>query len=300
VATEPVTLISVGVAAVCGVANTEFNNKHWGAAAIAAGLLAGEQSPSTAARSAITKQAERLMTSKAAWFPPPVQSGPGDIGDVVAALTKTAATLNLLGHDTIFAALTLRAMSDHPELATSANIDALVTMVEFARTQGPGGPFSGWEDPGGVLVEEEDEIPAIGAVDELAVSAVTAFAAAGTIYDGFDRGVVQHVLTHAHALIELQALGHSEVVSSGIEAHRIYRKLLTRRPSDGERPLPTPSAAPDFHSEHYWQQDLRGSDDWLFGHVFKVAYAWRSLESHLPAAELQKARPMLATSMVLT
>ena len=299
-ATEPAELIRMGVAAMCGVGNADFNDKHWGAAVIAAGLLASEQPMSPAARSALIVQAERLADSKAEWFPSPVSAGPGEAADVVAALAKSAASLNVLGHDTIFAPLALRAMSDQPDLATSANVEALVSMVEFATTLGPGGPFAGWDDPSAVLVEEADQIPSIETMEELAISAATVFAGVGTVYDGFDRGVVQHLLTHAHALIELHRLGHEAAVSSGIEAHRTYRKLMTLRPSAGAQALPVDAAAPAFLSEEYWQQDLRGSGDWLYGHVFKVALAWTALEPLLTMAVRQRARPMLATTMIVT
>ena len=300
VGTDPAELVRRGVAAMCGVANAHFNDKHWGAAVVAAGLLAGRQPMSAAARSALIVQAVRLMDSKAEWFPPPIDAGPGDTADVVTALAKSAASLNALGHDTIFAALALRAMSDQPDLTTSANVEALVSMIEFATTLAPGGRFPGWDDPAIVRVHRRDEIPAIETMEELAISAATVFASVGTVYDGFDRGVVQHVLTHAHALTELQRLGHPGVVSSGIEAHRTYRKLLSRRPSDGDHALLTAVASPAFLSEEYWRQDLRGSDDWLYGHVFKVALAWTALEPLLTVESRQRAEPILATTMIVT
>jgi hypothetical protein len=299
-ATEGADLVRMGVAAMCGVADAHFNEKHWGAAVIAAGLFAGEQPLASAARSALIVQAERLVDSKAEWFPPPIDAGPGEAKDVVSALAKSAATLHFLGHDTIFAALALSAMSNQPDLATSANVEALVSMIEFASTLGPGGPFAGWDDPAVVRAQEGDEIPSIETMEDLAISAATVFAGAGTVYDGFDRGVVQHVLTHAYALIELHRLGHTGVVSSGIEAHRTYRKLMTRRPSSGEHALSTTAAAPAFRSAQYWQQDLRGRGDWLYGHVFKVARAWTGLEPLLPVVLQQRAKAMLATSMIVT
>lgn len=299
-ASEPAELIRVGVAAMCGVPNDDFNDKHWGAAVLSAGLLARDPAMSRIARVALITQAERLAETKAEWFPPPVEAGPGDLTDVVAALTNTAGSLNLLGHDTIFATLALRAFADQPKLATSANVDALVNMVEFAATRGPGGPFVGWDDPGAVLVEEGDDIPYIGTADELAVSAMTSFAGVGTVYDGFDRGVVQHLLTHAHALIELHRQGHTDAMRSGIEAHRVYRKLMTRRPSSGADPLPARADVPRLFSEEYWRRDLRGRGDWLFGHVFKVGFAWTAMEHRVPADLRAHAVPMLATTMVIT
>jgi hypothetical protein len=299
-ATEPAELVRTGVAAMCGVTNAHFNDKHWGAAVIAAGLLARDQPMSSGARSAVIDQAERLAGSKAEWFPPPIKAGPGETADVVAALANSAGSLHALGHDTIFATLALKAMADQPELATSANVEALVSMVEFATTLGPGGPFAGWDDPAAVVVEEGDGIPSVETMEDLAVSAASVFAGVGTVYDGFDRGVVQHVLTHSHALIELHRLGHTAVASSGVEAHRTYRKLMRRRPPDGERALSTDVAPPAFLSEKYWQRDLRGRDDWLYGHVFKVALAWTTLEPLLTVELQQRARPMLATTMNVT
>ena len=102
-----------------------------------------------------------------------------------------------------------------------------------------------------------------------------------------------------HALTELQRSGHPGVVSSGIEAHRTYRKLLSRRPSDGDRVLLTAVASPAFLSEEYWRQDLRGSDDWLYGHVFKVTLVWRALEPLHTVESRQRAEPILATTMIV-
>ena len=76
-ATEPAELVRTGVAAMCGVTNAHFNDKHWGAAVIAAGLLAREQPMSHVTRSAVIDQAERLADSEAEWFPPTNQSRAG-------------------------------------------------------------------------------------------------------------------------------------------------------------------------------------------------------------------------------
>ncbi|NNE11627.1 MAG: hypothetical protein HKN41_05200 [Ilumatobacter sp.] len=301
---QPVELVGVGLAAMCGVPNAEFNDKHWGAAVMAAGLLAGDPKVPPDARSAIVSQCERLIHAKASFFDGRLPRGrSADIAPVAAALGQHAGSLHLLGHDTIFGTLALRAMTDRPEFATESAIESIVSMIEFAGTRGPGGPFPGWDDVARVIVEPDDEIPEITTPFELAVSAVTAFAGVGTVYDRRDRGVVQHVLTHAHALIELERLGHADAARAGIEAHRVYRKLLTRRPASGEDPLPAGGDVPAFRSAHYWRQDLRGGDgrgDWLFGHVFKVALAWTAVEPLLPPALEERARPMLATAMTIT
>ena len=291
----------------CAVPNAEFNEKHWGAAVMAAGFLGAGAGLPPDAVTAMVSEAERLIDANASWFGRSTVGGasgdPGDPGAVVAALAEPPWTLNLLGHDTIFAALALRAMRDQPELATAATVEAIVCMVGFARTRGPGGPFPGWEDPAAVAVAPDDGFPEIETATDVAVSAATALSGVGTVYDGRDRGVVQHVLTHAHAVIELDRMGHPGAARAGIEAHRVYRKLLTRRPDDGVDPLPREADVPDFRSVDYWRQDLRGGDgegDWLFGHVFKVALAWLAIEPLLPADVLRRARPMLGTAMTIT
>lgn len=295
-------LLRLGVAGICGVDTAEFNAKHWGAAVVAAGLLAADPDMGEAAP-AIIAQAERLMAAKAAWLPPPhsrASSASGDTTEVVMVLRSTASSLNLLGHDTIFASVALRAMTLQPELASRANIEGLVAMIEFASSRGPGGPFPGWDDPGQVRVDEDDAIPEIDSVAQLAASAIEAFAAVGVVHEGRDQGVVQHMVTHAHALVDLDGMGHGDVFAVGVEAHRRYRKLLTKRPLHGDDALPLHAPIPVFESAEYWRQDLRGSSDWIFGHVFKVALAWRGLEPLLADDIREAALPMLATTMAVT
>ena len=159
--TDPVELIRRGVVAICRVPVERFNDKHWGAAAVAAGLLAGDRSLPAETRAAIVAQADRMVEQQSAWFPtadptddPSLATGstPASVADAVEALSTTAGRLHLLGHDVIFASLALRAMADHPELTSPSNVAGLVHSIRFAGGRGPGGPFPGWDDPGSIEV----------------------------------------------------------------------------------------------------------------------------------------------------
>ena len=262
-------LLADGVTALCQVDPEAFNQAHWGAAVVAACLLAEDPLLEPAAAQPMLAQATRMRTEMARFFPPRTPSRRADPGGVAQLVANHAGRLSVLGHDVIFSALALTAMARHSELATTANVEGLAALVSSIQAQGPGGPFPGWDDPS--LVSPGAEIPSLIDNADLARASLDAFSSTGPVYAGLDQGTVIHVLTHAHAITLFDDLGYEAAGSAARRAQRVYIQLLTRRPSSGT-PL-APGDHLDPRTCDFWNKDQRGRGLWLFGHTFKLPLA---------------------------
>ena len=140
----------------------------------------------------------------------------------------------------------------------------------------------GWDDISAVRVEPADEIPAYTDEQTIARSALDAFLAIEDVYPFLHQGIVGHLLTHAHALIDLARLGYLDLAAKGHEAHRLFIKLSRNSPDEGE-PISRDNALDRFEptTAAFWQTDHEGGREWLVGHVFKYTYSFYDLIQHV-------------------
>ena len=131
-------------------------------------------------------------------------------------------------------------------------------------------------------VEPADNIPTYTDEPTIARAALHAFAAIEDVYPFLHQGIVGHLLTHAHALIELARLGYGQIARKGHNAHRLYIKLSRNPPDEGE-PIPRIGDAQPLAplSEAFWLADHEGGREWLVGHVFKYPYSFYDLIRHI-------------------
>ncbi len=247
----------LAVSSLCQIPVASFNEGHWSAAVIGAWLLADDRELDRAAVAPMTAQAMRMMDEMGQWFTQPLPSGFADPAPAAATLAAGAARLTALGHDVIFGALALTAMHRRPELATAANVDGLVALIEAMQRRGPGGPFPGWDDP--AAVRPDADIPALSDGASLAHTTLDAFVTTGSFHPGLDQGVVLHLLTHAHATMLLEDLGHSDIAAGAREAHRTYLTLVTKRP-DAAGSVPDGGHDLDPRSSSFWSAIAEARD----------------------------------------
>jgi hypothetical protein len=270
--------LTVGVDAICSIPASDWNWAHWGAGVVAACFFVRDQALGPETIGCIARQVQAMVAAQCRWFGTPAASDPGDPAVIVEALAEQPERLRALGHDLIFSTLVLRAFARRPELATTARIDGLIRVVVQIGSDGPGGPFPGWSDPGGVRVEHRDGIPIVDDDDHLARCTLDAFLDVGPAYPGLDQGVVHHLLTHAEALLRLRQLGCTELSLARREAHRRYLKLVRRRPSGPGALDARPPAVSRALATEFWARD-HGADQlpWLLGHIFKVPASFHFL-----------------------
>jgi hypothetical protein len=101
----------------------------------------------------------------------------------------------------------------------------------------------------------------------------------------FFAGEKLHLVTHAHALLWLEALGHDEVARRGLAAHRRQVVLTRHEPPGDTAPLAPASSGPA--DPGYWGAH---GDPW---HEIKLAHALSELLPRLPSAERDRAEAHL-------
>lgn len=283
--------LASGLAALARVRRRHWNAGHYGAAVLAAYFFAEEQGLDAAASAALAAQLDRLIARHPELFaPPPDPSGCGDVAAVAAALRRTIGGLHAIGHNVIFATLALKACARRPELATPDHVAGLVALLDQFDGCGPGRPFYGWDDPASVRLEAADAIPRYDGEAAIARTALAAFARVEAVHPFLHQGIVGHLLTHAHALIDLARIGHPELAARGHDAHRLYVKLARNPPDEGE-PIPRRAAIAAFapRAAAFWRRDHEGAREWLVGHLFKYVYSFYDLLRHVDDAAERRA-----------
>ena len=270
-------LVDRALAGMCSLEPQDFQSAHFGAAILAAHFFIADANLDDNTSRAVVTQATELGDRQSHWLRSPVASRPADPASIGSVLSAGADRLTALGHDLIFPSIALRVMHERPELATEAHLDGLARMVEFINHEPPGGPFPGWSDLDEAADHPDASLPSLDSAEQLASTTLQRFRAVGPVHHGMDQGVVHHALTHALALIELEKLGYTTAATRGRLAQRTYLTLLTRRPdSDGSLPF-VDEPCTDVRAKEWWSTDRRGELEWLFGHVFKVPWAFRRL-----------------------
>ena len=280
--------LASGLAALARVRDRHWNAGHYGAAVLAAYFFAEEQRLDAAATAALAEQLDRLIARHPELFAARAPGHAPDWGKVAAlveALKRTIGELHAIGHNVIFATLALKAVARRPELATPDNVAGLVELLGQFDAYGPGRPFYGWDDPASVRLEPADAIPVYDSEAAIARTALAAFAEIETVYPFLHQGIVGHLLTHAHALIDLARIGHAGLAAKGHDAHRLYVKLA-RNPPDAGEPIPREAAIDPFAPgmAAFWQRDHEGGNEWLVGHLFKYIYSFYDLVRHVDDA----------------
>ena len=109
------------------------------------------------------------------------------------------------------------------------------------------------------------------------------------IYQGLFAGWVGHVLTLAHALIELDELGYPELSRRGHRPHRLLATqagMLHHYHAQGLTPT-LPAKASPLQAE-FWNGDF-AANNWAYAHTFKYPLAYYAMRPCL-ADDAERAR----------
>ncbi len=271
--------LHAGITGLSRAGDQDPNNGHFGAAVIAAYYFCAENQLSQVVQQQIAKQLDQMIAKYSDLFVPFTKENSQLelIKKVENAIDSNIETLHAIGHNVIFASLALKALKQTPQMITPSISDGIARLLYAFSSQGPGGPFYGWEDISKVTVKANDNIP-IYTDEQIMIDFVfEEFAKFPKIYKGRHQGVVGHLLTHAHALIELSRMGYPQLAAKGHNAHRLYIKLARNLPDAGELLLKEHQKPSNPLELEYWERDLEGELSWLFGHAFKFPYGFYSL-----------------------
>jgi hypothetical protein len=269
---------------------------HLGAA-LMAGYFITEQHPELDKRvlAGIASELDRILRGESAFSPRQdaaltvenmfdayPQEAPQEalIERIVGALAQNISRPRESGHNVIFATIALRALQEHPDLATPPVIDGVVNLIAGFNHVSPGsgyyGKLRGRIDGSRIVIPDEPTFPAYTDLKQMADTVLSRLIeSAAERRVGY--GGLVHIINHAAALVELARCGYAELANQGMLAHHQHVRLWKTLPNvvdelGLERPVEN-----DFRTPDFWQSNQLGHDNARLDHRIKTIYGFSTL-----------------------
>lgn len=191
-------------------------------------------------------------------FEPFAQGAPdvGLIDGIAEALSRNIDQTRESGHNVIFAAIAIRALRDHPDLAMPAVIEGIRKLMAGFDDASPGSGYYGRQkgriDGSQICLPEDHTLPPYPDLQTMAsevLDELIQHASARRV--GF--GGLTHVINHAAALAELANSGYRQLALRGLAAHRQHLRLWRTLPDvSDELGAATPTEC-DPRTPEFWE-----------------------------------------------
>lgn len=253
-----------------------FADGHRGAALVAAHLMCIENDFTDAAAARIVELFDLNWAPTKLCNPFPEADPVDDAAQQVGkALAEGSGVLREVGHDAIFAMLSIKAFRMCPETATQERVDGVCRLIHAIKP---------WRD-----VDPDPSIEPPPFSDQAAASRFILKEASDAIdrFVGFGQGFAGHMLTFGQSLVEMASMGDVEWAESCRTAFRKYVTVTRKGPEPDARKIKDhrfSKLRPD--DTEYWQN--RGDKTLGIGHVFKYPYAYYDLLARADDPELEK------------
>ncbi|MCD1261704.1 hypothetical protein B5M42_023155 [Paenibacillus athensensis] len=265
---------------------------HYGAGAIAGYFLSlrADLSESTAVR--IASEAKTMLDARrfAEMAEPETTIDAFEAEAlIVAALEATADRLHWVGHNFIYAAISLLALHELGGWGSKQAVTGIAALIRAFRGTIPGRSWIGYTTKEVKRLEPAaGEFPPIADSKQLSALVAGELAAFRTIYRAeAHHDLLGHMLTFSHALNALLDRGHRKLFAQGlpallqlIAALRASRELdpdreppLLHSPVDRLPLVPARRSATLPLEAAYWERDWSALD-WEFGHAFKFPFSF--------------------------
>ncbi|OYW24819.1 MAG: hypothetical protein B7Z55_01075 [Planctomycetales bacterium 12-60-4] len=269
---------------------------HLGAAVVA-GYFIAEQHPDLDPRvyAGIEGELDRIIRGESVFSPrqnasinvtemfapfPAEPARPNLIDGIAAALEQNIGETRESGHNVIFAAIAVRALKDHPDLATPAVTDGIRRLIAGFNGVKPGSGYYGKDrgriDGRKVPLPEDKTFPPYADLPTMArVVANELIQHAPERRDGF--GGLWHVINHGAALAELARHGYGELATKGLPAHHQHVQLWKTVPNVAEELGPETPTPHDPRTSEFWDTDTIRRDRARLDHRIKTLYGFDAL-----------------------
>ena len=206
---------------------------HYGAAVIAAYYYVEENDLSQETVEAIRVQADRMMEKHATYFEPwPSEASRDDAEDLIVDVLRGNVHKLCIGHNVIYSALAIKALRDTPGMHPPEMVAGLQDLIQAFDTirfgMYIGGKGKGVEE---MTLAADDDVPSSSEVGDIVALTFSEFLKFKQIYDlDIHKAQVGHLITHAHALVELLELGFPDLWEEGLTPFKVKVKILPKNP----------------------------------------------------------------------
>ncbi len=292
--------LTQGIAALSRAHHATTMTGHLGAAVVA-GYFIGEQQPDLdpfiftgieteldriiQGQSVFSPQPDSAITVSEMFEPFPQDEARADLIDTIPqALAKNIGEAHESGHNTIFASIAIRALKDHPEIATPAVIEGVRRLISAFDGSAPGSGYYGTERGriSGSLVElpEDSDFPPYTDLHSMVrVVLNELILQAAEKRQGY--GGLVHIINHAAALCELAAYGYPQLAVEGLKGHHQHVQLWKTLPDVTNEMGPQSPVAHDLWSPEYWRPGNLRPGAARLTHRIKVFYGFYTLVNFL-------------------
>lgn len=269
---------------------------HLGAAVVA-GYFIGEQHPDLdeqvyegieaeldriiRGESVFSPKKDAALNAPAMFEPFPKEQPKEDLIDgIAAALSRNINRTRESGHNVIFAAIAIRALTDHPDLATPSIIDGIRKLIAGFDNASPGSGYYGKEkgriNGRKITLPNDDGIRPFPDLPTMANTVVDDLIQhAAQRREGF--GGPWHVINHAAALAELARHGYRGLAIRGLPAfHEHYRLFHTVPDISEEKGEETPTED-DPLTPNFWSPEKIRRERAHLTHRIKTLYGFDEL-----------------------
>ena len=210
---------------------------------------------------------------------PKEDSKPESISSIADALKKNIGSLKQSGHNVIFAAAAIRAISDHKDYATPKIVTGVRKLTEAFNKVSPGrgyyGKENGWKTGNQVKLTDDNNFPQYKSIQQMVdVTIGELIATAAIKKQGF--GGLWHIINHAAAITELDRFGYKEVAQLGLPAHHHHIRLWRSLPDVESELGAVVKSKHDPRESVYWQGMLK-RDEARLTHRVKTLYGYHIL-----------------------
>jgi len=218
----------------------------------------------------------------------------GDPEDMVLALSHHGQHLKQSGHNTIFAALALRALKDHPELATQKIIQGLKRLMQQFDQAAPGrgyfGKAQGWLTGNQIKLDASQKRTPFISMDQ-AIQEVMELFAREVIHRRRGFGGWFHLINHTAALQSLHHMGWESQCQLGLKTLQRHLEYYLALPDLTDELGSLQRASVDPRQSAYWQGSHRQSSQWSgwLTHRIKTMHGFYQLRESLDEDRLRQA-----------
>jgi hypothetical protein len=212
---------------------------------------------------------------------PRQKADPSLIDGIAEGLLSNVGEARQSGHNVIFASLSIKALKEHPDLATPAVIDGIRKLIALFDNEHPGSGYYGSEkgriSGSKIILSETDGVPDYESIEGMALVVVNELLNQDAKVHQVGYGGLVHIVNHAAAIVDLKKYGYQELAGQAVRSHRQHFRLWKSLPNVADEMGPVKVSSFTPHKAAYWTSGDVPYDRALLTHRVKTMFGFEEL-----------------------